>query len=139
MLRSGAVYRIVNAKSGTALDLSGTDERSIIGWPKHDGDNQKWHVEENNGLYSLRNVRYGKYVGLESTHLKDAIKAIATENKFDWEVKQDEDDPTVFRFFVPGTVFNLDLSNHGSDRGGTPVEIWGKWEGRNQCWRLEQL
>lgn len=35
------VYSIVNAKSGTALDLSGADEKSIIGFPLHSGKNQQ--------------------------------------------------------------------------------------------------
>lgn len=35
---------------------------------------------------------------------------------------------------VPGTPFNLDLSNHGDSTPGTPVELWGKWQGANQTW-----
>lgn len=38
---NGQVYFIVNKKSGTAFDLSGEDERSIIGFRLHRGDNQK--------------------------------------------------------------------------------------------------
>ena len=60
-------------------------------------------------------------------------------------------------FFVLNTWYNLDLADHGNPTPGTvsdvdtfikdfgnewfllsqPVTVWGKWEGRNQCWRLE--
>ncbi|KAF8636283.1 hypothetical protein AX17_003662 [Amanita inopinata Kibby_2008] len=138
MIQSGAVYHIVNAKSGTALDLSGTDNVSLIGWPSHDGDNQKWHIEERNGRYTVRNVRDGKYVGVVDQPA-DSVSALGVNYEYEWEIRPDDEDPTVFRFFVPGTRFNLDLTNFGSDQGNTPVAIWGKWEGRNQCWRLQQL
>jgi hypothetical protein len=41
MPTSGNTYFITNKQSGTALDLSGDDQRSIIGFDLHRGDNQK--------------------------------------------------------------------------------------------------
>jgi hypothetical protein len=35
------VYSLVNVRSGTSLDLSGADEKSIIGFPSHLGKNQQ--------------------------------------------------------------------------------------------------
>ncbi|EGO23187.1 hypothetical protein SERLADRAFT_394310 [Serpula lacrymans var. lacrymans S7.9] len=35
------IYKLVNCIGGSAMDLSGGDYRSIIGFPAHDGDNQK--------------------------------------------------------------------------------------------------
>lgn len=35
------VYSLVNAKSGTSVDLSGGDGKSIIGFPSHGGKNQQ--------------------------------------------------------------------------------------------------
>lgn len=32
---------LVNARGGTALDLSGVDQRNLIGWPVHMGSNQQ--------------------------------------------------------------------------------------------------
>ena len=40
-LLSGQTFYIVNKKSGTVLDLSGSDKTSIIGWSLNKGDNQK--------------------------------------------------------------------------------------------------
>ena len=39
-IEEGQRYRITNAKSGTALDLSSDDEYTIAGWDWHGGDNQ---------------------------------------------------------------------------------------------------
>lgn len=35
------MYSLVNARSGTAVDLSGADSKSIIGYPSHSGKNQQ--------------------------------------------------------------------------------------------------
>lgn len=40
-LVSGEVYKFVNAKAGTVMDLSGEDNVSVIGYGWHDSDNQK--------------------------------------------------------------------------------------------------
>ena len=39
---------------------------------------------------------------------------------------------------VPDTPFNVDLSNHGDATPGTPVELWGKWQGVNQTWKFQK-
>jgi len=41
MLQDFCDYAITNKKSGNALDLSGVDRISIIGYPYHGRDNQK--------------------------------------------------------------------------------------------------
>jgi len=40
-IQSGSTYVLINGKSGTALDLSGSDNKSIVGWTKHGGTNQQ--------------------------------------------------------------------------------------------------
>ncbi|KAF8625169.1 hypothetical protein AX15_005529 [Amanita polypyramis BW_CC] len=134
------VYHITNAKATeTAIDLSGTDQESIVGWPSHDGDNQKWLIEDKGGRYTIKNLRFGKYIGLRERQ-RDGVRAYGLINdEFLWEIKRDDQDPTVHRFFVPGTPFNLDLTDHGNAQGNTPIAVWGKWEGRNQCWRLRLI
>ena len=41
MPTSGKTYFIINKKANTAFDLSGKDQRSIIGFGFHGGPNQK--------------------------------------------------------------------------------------------------
>ena len=43
-------YVLLNAKSGTAVDMSGADNKTLIGYPMHGGPNQQ--VRD----YSLRSV-----------------------------------------------------------------------------------
>jgi hypothetical protein len=40
-LREHTTYKIVNAKAGTALDVSGTDGRTVSGWTFHGSENQR--------------------------------------------------------------------------------------------------
>jgi hypothetical protein len=40
-LQDGGVYFIVNEKTGTTIDVSGGDGRSVSGWTKGEGENQK--------------------------------------------------------------------------------------------------
>ena len=40
-VQAGQTYRLVNLKAGNVLDLSGGDNKSIIGYEWHGGDNQK--------------------------------------------------------------------------------------------------
>jgi hypothetical protein len=41
MVKNGGIYKFVNRKSGTVIDFSGTDQRSVLGWNTHTGENQK--------------------------------------------------------------------------------------------------
>ena len=41
MPESGHVYFVVNEQSGTAFDLSGADQRSVIGFTFKESQNQK--------------------------------------------------------------------------------------------------
>ena len=41
MPTTGKTYFIINKKANTAFDLSGKDQKSIIGFGFHGGDNQK--------------------------------------------------------------------------------------------------
>lgn len=33
---------------------------------------------------------------------------------------------------------NVDLTDYGNGTPGTPVAIWGRWDGENQTWRFEK-
>jgi hypothetical protein len=41
MVSSGQTYLITNKKAGTACDLSGQDQKSVIGFTPQRSDNQK--------------------------------------------------------------------------------------------------
>ncbi|KAM5545430.1 hypothetical protein V8D89_000468 [Ganoderma adspersum] len=139
-LQRGQTYKLVNAKAGTVLDLSGADNRQTIGYGYHGGNNQKWVLEgEGENQWLLRNVETGLYLAVEG-ELEDGVSAIATAQPFRWNIAPDEEDSSTFRLFVSNTQFNLDLSDHGSATPGTHVVVWSKWHpGKNQTWRFEEV
>ncbi|CAA7264512.1 unnamed protein product [Cyclocybe aegerita] len=136
----GARYIITNVKGGTAIDLDGTNNRDIIGYPKHGGPNQQWELVsvDNHDDWYLKNVRSGTYIGFDGQHF-DGTKLISKSEPFTWRILPDEKDCSVYRIFVPWTNMNLDLSNHGDSKPCTPISLWGKWEGTNQTWRFEKV
>jgi len=40
--------------------------------------------------------------------------------------------------FVQKSNQNVDLSDHGNATPGTPVTLWGHWNGENQVWRFQE-
>ncbi|PIL34509.1 hypothetical protein GSI_03286 [Ganoderma sinense ZZ0214-1] len=138
MFEHGRTYKLVNAKAGNVLDLSGSDNRSLIGYGWHGGHNQQWHLHHEDGGWVLRNRETGRYLGIEG-EARDGTPVIAVEEPFRWHIVADEEDTSTFRLFVPNTHYNLDLSDHGNPTPGTPVTLWGKWHpGKNQTWRFEE-
>ncbi|EIW52696.1 ricin B-like lectin [Trametes versicolor FP-101664 SS1] len=136
---AGKTYQIINAKGGTVLDLSGGQDHSpITGYQWSGGSNQKWTLEQNGDGFQLKNAATGLYIGIDGEPSNSA-PVIATSQGQHWEVKPDHSDPSVFRIFLKGTQFCLDLSDHGNPNPGTPVTLWKKWEGgTNQTWKFEE-
>ncbi|KAM5545870.1 hypothetical protein V8D89_000908 [Ganoderma adspersum] len=138
MIESNKTYKLVNAKAGNVLDLSGSDKKSVTGRGWHAGDNQKWHVNQEDGDWMLRNIATGLYLGVEGM-AANGTPVIAVAKRFRWDIRPDEQDSSTFRLFVPNTNFNLDLNKVGDPTPGTPVTLWDKWfPGKNQTWRFEE-
>ncbi|CAE7127000.1 unnamed protein product [Rhizoctonia solani] len=123
-----------------ALDLSGGDGTSIISFPWHGGDNQKWEfIPADNGHYHIRNAQQGKYITFPDEP-NDGKQVIATDGPREWEVRlghegvNDKDEQVSVRIFVPGTEQNLDLTNHGDITPGNPVQLWSRTPGQGQAW-----
>ncbi|KAH7925979.1 carbohydrate-binding module family 13 protein [Leucogyrophana mollusca] len=138
-IQSGHTYKLINVKGGTALDLSGGDNRSIIGYGFHNGPNQEWLFEQHEGgHWTIKSVGSGKYLGLEENP-RDGVSVLAVSNPYRWDIWPDDEDLSVYRIFASGTQFNIDLSDHGNPTPGTEIVVWWKWNGRNQCWRVEPI
>ena len=116
MPNSGSAYFIINTKSGTALDLSGDDQRSIIGFNAKRSDNQKvrypatprplpivdliailpqwrfiYHSDDDG--WTIQNVYDGKYLDIPPVNPVDGTNVIAidTPTPRRWDVFQDGD------------------------------------------------
>ncbi|RPD54586.1 ricin B-like lectin [Lentinus tigrinus ALCF2SS1-7] len=138
-VQAGKAYKITNAKAGTVIDLSGGQDHSpITGYAYSGGTNQNWELEDANGHYNLKNAATGLYIGFDGEP-SNGTPIIASSQPCEWEVKPDHSNPEVFRVFLAGTQYCLDLSDHGNPNPGTPVTLWKKWEGgTNQTWRFEE-
>jgi len=136
---AGGTYYLINKKAGNALDLSGGDNVSIIGYGLHDGDNQKWRLAGDGSGWTLQNASTGKWLSIEGSieSANNGTRVVAGSTQFAWDIWPDENDSSVHRLFIHGTRLNIDLSDHGNTTPGTPVILWGKWAGDNQCWRFE--
>ncbi|KAG7094087.1 hypothetical protein E1B28_007706 [Marasmius oreades] len=133
---SGRVYHIINAKSGTALDAA--ESGAINGYQPHGGGNQRWTVENNGSHWTFRNDK-GQYLGYNG-EVREGLPLTAVNQAVEWDIWPDKNDQSLQRIYVPGwhTAMNIDLSDHGNSNNGTPVTLWGQWEGSHQAWRFEQ-
>ncbi|PIL28081.1 hypothetical protein GSI_09835 [Ganoderma sinense ZZ0214-1] len=137
MIASNRTYKLVNVAAGNVLDLSGSNNSLVVGGDWHAGDNQKWHVDEVNGGWMLRNIATGLYLGINGD-AKDLAPAAMVAEVFHWNIVPYESDSSAFRLFVPNTSYNLDLYG-GEAKPGTPVIIYTKHvPGDNQAWRFEE-
>ena len=127
MFEHGRTYKIVNAKAGNVLDLSGSDNRSLIGWDWHGGHNQQVRALFlpprlpldlfplcNNAVPRADSSRVqwrlhhedGAGV-LRNRHTdkylgiegeaRDGTPVIAVDEPFHWHIVADEEDPSTFR------------------------------------------
>ncbi|KAI0263604.1 ricin B lectin domain-containing protein [Gloeopeniophorella convolvens] len=81
------LYKLTNAKSGTVFDLSGGDNRSIIGYDYHGGENQKWQLEQQtDGQWLIRSAGSGKYIAFDG-EAKDGAPVVAIdESSQRWDI-----------------------------------------------------
>ncbi|PPQ72685.1 hypothetical protein CVT24_012663 [Panaeolus cyanescens] len=135
--QSGNKYFIRNVKGGTVVDLSGEDNQSIIGYPRNDGENQQWEVEEVDGGWYIKNVQDGRYLALPEEP-RDDLTVVVSEEPYIWHLWGDEEIEGGVRICVPNTQQNLDLTNYGSEEPGTRVAIWGRWQANNQIWYFDE-
>ncbi|KAF9030288.1 ricin B-like lectin [Hymenopellis radicata] len=135
---SGTTYKIVNAKSGTVIDLSGVDNKTIIGYPDHNGPNQQWTLNWIGNAWTFRSVSSGLYLGLGGASA-DGTRLLAVSDAVPWHIWHDEVDATSFRIFAPFTNYNLDLYNYGDPVAGDPITLWYKWNGTHQTWKFVRV
>ncbi|KAJ2917299.1 hypothetical protein MD484_g3129, partial [Candolleomyces efflorescens] len=136
-IQTGRTFIIQNIRSGTVLDLSRVDNRSIVGALSNNNSvNQKWTVNWMGGGWTLRSST-GVYLSLAGVPANGA-QIVASATPFIWHIWHDEIFPGVYRIFAPNTTFNFDLSNYGDLASGTNVTLWGKWNGAHQLWDFVQ-
>ncbi|KAF9051592.1 ricin B lectin domain-containing protein [Panaeolus papilionaceus] len=95
-------------------------------------------IEGEHGGWHLRNAQSGKYLSLPSQKPQNDTQLLANDTKFLWHIWDEETVQNAVRICVPNTKKDVDLSDHGNAAPGTPISVWGRWEGENQLWRFQE-
>ncbi|KAG6888446.1 hypothetical protein C0992_008475 [Termitomyces sp. T32_za158] len=135
LIQSGNVYTITNAKSGTVVDLSGRDQRSLIGFPLFNTTNQQWRLDWTNIGWTFQSVGSGLYIGIDGSN-SDGTRLVAQSTPFGWDIWHDDVDPSTYRIYIHGTTLNWDLFGQGNPAPETPITLWFKWAGVHQTWKF---
>ncbi len=114
-IKSGQCYKIANEQTKLVVDLSGGNNKFIIGYNFHGAVNQQvttfaswitcasynhdtfqWIIEKQvNGQYTIRSVEHRKYLGVEKTPDNGARLAGLDKPQFwDIEILPDSEDAT---------------------------------------------
>ncbi|KZT01972.1 carbohydrate-binding module family 13 protein [Laetiporus sulphureus 93-53] len=130
------MYVLLDARNGTALDLSGGDQKTLICLPAHMGPNQQWEFIPSGKGYTIRSAcasSRGLYLTLEDIY--DNAPIVASPFPASWNVQIDEKEETL-RISWPNTEYVMDLIDWGNAEPGAKVKLMKEKPGeRCQTWR----
>ncbi|KAI0065086.1 hypothetical protein BV25DRAFT_1799019, partial [Artomyces pyxidatus] len=91
------VYTLTDVRWGMALDLSGGDGRSAIGFAKHGWENQQWEWSPLGAGYTIRSVQSQAYLAVDNfNNIQNGRAAPIVTSSFpacwDMEILTDDDD-----------------------------------------------
>ncbi|PPQ69126.1 hypothetical protein CVT26_003574 [Gymnopilus dilepis] len=133
-------YVIVNKKTKTVLDLSGQDQKSIIGWSYHAGANQQWRlIGGNDGLFLIKSVSSGKYLRPLNGETKESQPLVAGNEPYGWDIKIDAQAQPGIRICAHNSDLVADLWGASANLG-TEIKLFKAWyPGENQVWVLQPV
>ncbi|CAE7154556.1 unnamed protein product [Rhizoctonia solani] len=129
------IYRIFNALTGTAIQVSDYDSAKLVTWEPHNGKNQQWLLQRAGDGYQLQNRRYSTYLAISSTENNALV--YASRYPATWVFLKSNGNYLI-QFADSNRV--LDLYN-GLGHNGNEIHIWNL-DGNNmghRTWRLERL
>ncbi|CAE6482454.1 unnamed protein product, partial [Rhizoctonia solani] len=128
-------YHILNAREGTAIQVSEHDPTHVVTWKQHDGESQQWFLQRSGHGYQLQNRYYDAYLAVSNTDNSGLV--YASRYPTTW----------VFLKFDGNYIIQLadknrvvDLHN-GSGHNGNVFHIFNQ-DGSHmphRIWRLERL
>ncbi|KDN32970.1 hypothetical protein RSAG8_13941, partial [Rhizoctonia solani AG-8 WAC10335] len=130
-------YRILNAREGTAIQVSEHDPTHVVTWKQHDGEIQQWFLQRSGHGYQLQNSYYDAYLAVSNTDNGGLV--YASRYPTTW----------VFLKFDGNYIIQLADKNRaidlhcGSGRNGNVLHIFNH-DGSNantphRIWKLERL
>jgi len=135
---SNSTYVISNVKSGTVIDLSLGDNRTITGWTPNGGANQKWTLYWTGNSWTFKSNYTGTYLAINGSP-GDGTSLVASTTPFQWDIWRDPNNENTFRIYVPNTYENLDLWADGDPTPGDPITLWTAWDGLHQTWNFTKV
>ncbi|KAA8650331.1 uncharacterized protein ATNIH1004_003015 [Aspergillus tanneri] len=132
-------YILTNKATGTVLDLSGSDSKSIIGWQHNGGSNQNWDIlPVQDDTYMIASAAGGKRITAPDGGDRP-IAALADPNdpRSLWRAFTNDGFGYIFHNMAdPGKVLDLAAS---SPDNGTPIVLWEPNGGANQEWIIRRI
>ncbi|KAI0084556.1 hypothetical protein BDY19DRAFT_528933 [Irpex rosettiformis] len=131
------VYSLMNTTGGTCLDLSGADDKSIIGFPGHNRPNQQWRFESLGEGFTIRNLHTKRYLTVEDGVAHEATLTVSAF-PVAWKVDVvSEGEQVSIRLLWPNERYAVSLAGSGNGKPCTKVHLENaspnfKW----QIWRL---
>ncbi|KAF9530784.1 hypothetical protein CPB83DRAFT_892417 [Crepidotus variabilis] len=155
-VNTNTTYIISNVKAGTVIDLSAGDNRTVTGWAKNGGPNQKWVLNWTGNAWNIKNNYTGTYLSIDGSPA-DGTRLVAAPAPFAWHIWRDANNTNTFRYslspvlllspeidvliescsiFVPNTNENIDLYGQGISTSGNPITLWYNWTNTHQTWNF---
>jgi len=129
-LQPGVYYIESDQNRNMVLDLAGYDWITILAFPKHGGDNQKWEFAPLGPGYSIKSVLKGTYITLNTGAIENG-SLIASPYPVSWELEADGYETGLWRIRWPRSNFIFDLPdindhivNLGSSYPFKPTRLW---------------
>ncbi|CAL1702557.1 unnamed protein product [Somion occarium] len=127
-----AVVTITNVKNGAAIDISGGDGKSIIGFPLHGGENQQWRIDKMGEGHAIVNPHSGQYLHL--TFENDGIRSSASCFPLTWRLQKLGEVDHIYQVLWHSGELALHLEN---GTPGTRVQLRPtNPEDESQVWKL---
>jgi hypothetical protein len=140
---TGPYYKLINRKSGKALDVYQTDlvdGANVVQWADNGGANQQWHLTDIGGGYrTLLNRNSGRALSIWQTSTADAANAVQ------WVENNGNDQ--AWQLVAAGAYYKL-IDRHagkaltvtqGSTADGAQVIQWPDQNLLEQQWSLVQV
>jgi len=84
LIRPG-IYQLVQFEGAIAIDLSGWDNTTVLGYERHQNGNQKWEFDPLGAGYSVKCIHSGRYLTCERVQVGAPV--IATPYPVSWGVE----------------------------------------------------
>ncbi|PSR74887.1 hypothetical protein PHLCEN_2v9477 [Hermanssonia centrifuga] len=136
------VYTLVNAQSGTVIDLSVVDHKTVVGFPRHNGDNQQWRFALLGPGYTIQSNSSGEYLTLKEGITHGAALSMSTF-PVAWKVDAYEEaagELFVQIFWPSENPYVLELAG-GDAALFSKIQLASYWQHNERCqlWRVVEV